>query len=104
MSDIDLQLAGFAHPDGTLGRPVPSGKIIVPGEVWQDGDAIRWRKGETDRLQEVSRSMLNQFVRLTDSESILRFAKKWGVLALSDDLLQRPGRECLDEGIEPIAA
>jgi len=48
--------------------------------------------------------MLNQFVHLTDSESILRFAKSWGVLALSDDVLQRPGRKHLREGIEPIAA
>jgi len=104
MSTIDLELAGFVDPNGKLGRPVPSGQIIVPGKVWLDGDAIRWRMGTTARLQEVSRSMLNQFVRLTDSESILRFAKMWGVLALSDDILKRPGRENMREGIEPIAA
>ena len=104
MSDIDLQLAGFVDPDGKLGRPVPSGKIIVPGKVWLDADAIRWRTAKTNRFQDVSRSMLNQFIRLTDPESILRFAKSWGVLALSDDILKRPGREHVDEGIEPIAA
>jgi hypothetical protein len=48
--------------------------------------------------------MLNQFVRLTDSESILRFAKRWGVLALAGDTLLRPGRDGMREGVEPIAA
>jgi hypothetical protein len=48
--------------------------------------------------------MINQFVRLTDSESILRFAKRWGVLALSGDTVLRPGRDSMREGIEPVAA
>jgi hypothetical protein len=104
MSSLDLQFAGFTDANGKLGRAVPSGQIIVPGKVWREGDAIRWRMGKTARLQEVSRSMLNQFVRLTDSESILRFVKNWGVLALSDDILKRPGREHMREGTEPIAA
>ncbi len=89
MSSTNLQLAGFVDANGNLGRLVPSGQIIVPGKVWR---------------QEVSRSMLKQFVRLTDSESILRFAKSWGVLAVSDDAVLRPGREHMREGIEPIAA
>ena len=104
MSSRSLEYAGFVDANGNLGRPVPSGQIIVPGKVWREGDAIRWRMGKNPRLQEVSRSMLNQFVRLTDSESILRFAKSWGVLALSDDTVQRPGRGNMREGIEPIAA
>jgi hypothetical protein len=104
MSLENLQLAGFVDANGNLGRLVPSGQIIVPGTVWREGDPIRWRMGKTARLQQVSKSMLNQFVRLTDSESILRFAKSWGVLALSDDILKRPGRQHLREGIEPIAA
>src|SRR5579863_7604746 len=81
----DLALAGFVDDNGNLGRQVPSGKVIVPGEVWLEGNAIRWRIGKTARLRVVSRNMLNQFVRLTDSESIRRFANKWGVLALSND-------------------
>ena len=104
MSSINLELAGFVDANGNLGRPVPSGHIIVPEKVWRESDAIRWRVGQTPRFREVSRSMLNQFVRLTDSESILRFAKIWGVLALSDDTVPRPGRRPMREGIEPIAA
>ena len=104
MSSKNLQLAGFVDAYGNLGRLVPSGQIIVPGKVWLEGGAIRWRMGKTARLQEVSRSMINQFVRLTDSESILRFAKRWGVLALSGDTVLRPGRDSMREGIEPVAA
>lgn len=51
--------------------------------------------------------MLNQFVRLSDADSILRFAKKWGVLALSNDLgdlAALPGRESMRKGFEPFAA
>ena len=104
MSKIDFQLAGFGDVNGHLGRPVPSGQILVPGEVRRDGDTIRWRLGKTPRFQTVSASMLNQFVRLTDADSILRFAKSWGVLALSDDIVQRPGRDGMREGCEPMAA
>src|ERR1017187_1430291 len=104
MSTTDFQLAGFGDVNGHLGRPVPSGQILVPGEVRRDGDTIRWRLGKTPRFQTVSASMLNQFVRLTDADSILRFAKSWGVLALSDDIVQRPGRDGMREGCEPIAA
>jgi len=100
----NLELAGFVDADGHLGRKVPSGQIIVPGDVTLEGGAIRWRIGKTARLREVSKSMLNQFVRLTDAQSILRFAKSWGVLALSDDILRTPGREHLRQGTEPIAA
>jgi hypothetical protein len=104
MDPYDVELAGFVDGDGNLGRPVPSGKIFVPGEVWLEGDAIRWRRGEAGRLQEVSRTMLNQFVRLTSPESILRFAKTWGVLSLSEDEPRRPGRQGAGEGAEPIDA
>src|SRR3954451_1538406 len=92
MSFSILEFAGFVDASGSLGRPVPSGHIVVPGRVWREGDSIRWRMGKTARSLEVSKTMLNQFVRLTDSESIMRFAKRWGVLALSDDdTVPRPG-------------
>jgi len=48
--------------------------------------------------------MLDQFVRLTDPESILRFARSWGVLRLAGTKVLRPGRGDMYEGIEPIAA
>ena len=103
-SSIDLELAGFVDANGSLGRQVPSGQVIVPGQISLDGDKIRWRMGRATRLREVSRSMLNEFIRLTNAESILKFAKKWGVLALAIDSVPWPGRTELREGVEPIAA
>jgi transposase-like protein len=102
---IEHELAGFVDQNGGLGRPVPSGQIIVPRKVWRQGDTIRWRMGPwPPHTREVSRSMLNQFVQLADAESVLRFARGWGVLALSRDEDRRPGGEDGNEGVEPIAA
>lgn len=103
-SFINLELAGFVDANGGLGRQVPSGQVIVPGQISLDGDKIRWRMGRGTRLREVSRSMLNQFVRLTDAESILKFAKNYGVMALANGSVSWPGRTELREGVEPIAA
>src|ERR1700722_11364764 len=112
MSINPLEFAGYLDNHGHLGRPVPFAHIVVPEEVWRDGDAIRWRRG-TPRLQEISRNMLNQFVRLRDAESVLRFATQWGVLALKAETghqnfgsleLLRPCGQSMDEGSDPIAA
>jgi hypothetical protein len=84
------QFLDLLDRSGDLGRPVPSGKIAVPEEVWKDGDMIRWRMGERARHREVSRNMLEKFVRLTDADSILTFAKAWGVLALAPDVSRPP--------------
>src|ERR1700693_5028753 len=112
MSSKTLEFAGYVDDQGSLGRPVPFAHIVVPEEVWRDGDAIRWRRG-TPRLQEISRNMLNQFVRLKDEESVLRFATKWGVLALKTEIghqdagsskTLRPCGQSMYEGSDPIAA
>lgn len=101
----NLELAGLVDDDGSLGRPVPSGKIIVPENVWLEGDAIRWEMGSGARLKTVSRNMLDEFVRLSNANSVLRFAKNWGVLALSGENVLRPGREPKSRaGTEPISA
>ena len=87
--------------------------IVVPQKVWLQRDSIRWRRGENPRTREVSRSMLNQFIRLTDADSVLRFATEWGVLALSGNLwsgpdpggqFYLPGRKGLEKGVEPVSA
>jgi len=103
MAIAELELAGFVDAGGNLGRWVPTGQILVPGKIWLKDDAIRW-DSKTARYQEISPSMLNEFIRLTDAESILRFAKRWGVLALSGGVCPRPGRDRLREGSEPVAA
>jgi hypothetical protein len=103
--EVELELAGLADENGNLGRPIPSGKILVPQKVWLHRDTIRWKMGSRPRHQEVSRNMLNQFVRLSDGKSVLRFAERWGVLALSEKKVRRPGcEESMREGAEPIAA
>jgi hypothetical protein len=109
----ELDLAGFSDANGLMGRPVPNGRIIVPEKVWLKGDCIHWRWGKYPQRREVSRSMLNQFIRLKDANAILHFARKWGVLALSGNLWTGndpngkhylPGRQEIRAGVESISA
>lgn len=104
-------LAGFSDELGNLGRPVPTSQVIVPEEIWLEDDCIHWRLGNPT-LREISRSMLNQFLRLDSAASILRFAREWGVLALSPKLRSKgsshgyylPGRQYMELGVEPVSA
>lgn len=107
----DHRFSGFQDLNGDLGRPVPAGQVLVPEEVRLKDGYIHWRMGSPER-REVSRSMLNQFIRLTDPDSVFRFAKEWGVLALSGNLwsgsdpggqFYLPGRR-LKRGVEPVLA
>ena len=111
MSTKDWDLGGLTDPDGNLGRPVPSGQVLVPGKIELDGDAIRWELAGPARVQEISRSTLNEFVRLweQDDSAVLRFAKKWGVLVLDvrkgkNYTFYSPCGEAQPEGLEPITA
>lgn len=110
---IHYDFVGFQDKNGDLGRPVPAGQIAVPQRIWLEDDCIRWKMGTNPGVREVSRSMLNQFIRLTDAHSVLRFAKNWGVLALSGNLssgsdpggeFYLPARERMKEGAEPVSA
>jgi hypothetical protein len=110
---FNYDLAGFPDKDGHMGRPVPTGQILVPQEIWLKDECIHWRRGQNTRMREVSRGMLNQFIRLTNEDSVLRFAQEWGVLALSGNLacpdsdfgsFYLPGRQLLEQGAEPVAA
>src|SRR5262249_31927797 len=77
-----LEDAGFVDENGNLGRPVPSGMVVVPVEVWLERGVLRWRMGDRPQQRQISRNMINQFVRLRTATSILEFAKRWGVLAI----------------------
>jgi transposase-like protein len=80
----NLELAGFVNlNNGDLGKPVPAGQVWIPKEVWLQEGTIHWR-GEKGRFRPISSDMLNRFIRLKDAESVLRFAKDWGVLALAE--------------------
>jgi hypothetical protein len=111
MSSRDWDFGGLTDINGTLGKPVPSGHVLVPGKIELEGEAIHWELAGPARWQEVSRSTLNEFVKLweLDSAAILRFAKKWGVLAMQpigrqEPVLYRPCGEAMTEGSDPIAA
>lgn len=102
MSTTDWDLGGLTDIDGNLGKPVPSGRVLVPGKIELDGDAIRWELAGPARLQEISRSTLNEFVKLwnEDPSAILKFAKKWGVLVIQplrakEPILYRPCGESM---------
>jgi transposase-like protein len=107
MSQGNWDLAGYTAPsDGSLGRPVPSGKIKVPANIWLDGDVLRWGLGGSDRDVEPSRATINDFLKLKDASpaSILAFAQKWGVLVLTNENTPRPCGESMLSGAESIDA
>jgi DNA-directed RNA polymerase subunit RPC12/RpoP len=111
MSARDWDLGGLIDINGNLGKPVPSGQVLVPGKIELEGDAIRWELAGPARWQEVSRSTLNEFVRLWESDpaAILKFAKNWGILAIKtikgkDSMFYRPCGESMTEGSDPIPA
>lgn len=107
MVNKKLQLAGYTDANGDLGRPVPSGRIIVPGQVWVEGDSIRWKLWGHTKVREPSRAMLNEFLALhqaNSSDAFLKFARQWGVLVLTGGKIPRPCGEAMPEGIEPIEA
>jgi hypothetical protein len=113
---LNHQLAGFADENGDLGRAVPAGQIRIPRETWLEGDSLCWRMGEEPPMREVPRTMLTRFVQLSDADSILSFARQWGVLSIASQptsnwyAIQQgvsqtyfPGR-FITSGKEPIAA
>jgi hypothetical protein len=106
MANEKLQMAGYTDANGDLGRPVPSGHILVPGQIWLEGDAIRWKLAGHAKSRQPSRAMLTEFVALhqANPEMILRFARDWGVLMLTGGKTPRPCGEAMAEGVEPIEA
>lgn len=105
----DLELGGLKNlSDGRLGRDVPSGRVLVPEHVWQEGDTIKWQRGPGDNFVKVSRNTLDDFVKLADAgaNSIVKFAQTWGVLAISKDWVQKPDHRLVLEkgGGDPIDA
>ncbi len=107
MAREKLQVAGYTDENGDLGRPVPSGHVMVPGQIWLEEEAIHWKLPGHAKSREPSRAMLTEFVALhqaKSSEVILRFARDWGVLMLTGGKSPRPCGEAMAEGIEPIAA
>jgi hypothetical protein len=111
MSTREWELGGLVDKDGDIGKPVPSGAVILPGKIELDGDSIRWEFAGPARWVEISPSTLEEFTRLWSEEpaAILRFAQRWGVLVIqsrtgSNGMLYRPCGERMTRGSDPIVA
>jgi len=111
MSDKELELAGLTDDEGNLGRPVPHGHVLVPGTIELDGETLRWEYNRNYKTVEISASTLNEFVRLwrDDPTAILKFARKWGVLAMArlrdeEPVFYRPCGEGMSWGADPLVA
>ena len=111
MINYEWELAGLNDSNGNLGRAVPSGHVLVPGNICLADEAISWSLEGPTRAQEVSRTALNEFVKLwaSDAKSILGFAKKWGILAIriantTPRTRYIPCGEAMTEGSDPVGA
>jgi hypothetical protein len=81
-----FDLAGYSDLEGRLGRPIPTGHVLVPGKIWLDEhEFLNWHLCPDDekrpRTYTPSPKLLNDFVKLWQAPGrILPFAKKYGVL------------------------
>jgi hypothetical protein len=98
MSEEDaaaMERAGITAPDGSLGRDVPTGILVVPPKPVVEGDDLVWRTAEPSAgpfwLAVPNRALLTAFVQLFDAPpgQVAGFAGRWGLLQLRDygDLL-----------------
>ena len=105
MAKREHELAGFVDEDGNLGRQVPTGAIILPEHIRLEGDVLHWGMGRYPGIRSVSNGMLDQFIRITDADSVLRFAENWGVLGFDGGKVLFPAREYYSGGgTEPVSA
>jgi len=98
------ELAGLTDSSGALGRPIPAGRVLVPGSISVVDDAIRWAHDGKSRLATPDGTMLNSFVRLWDERpaEIATFARRWGVLAIHSRGM--PCAEGATKGLDPVSA
>jgi len=91
-SELEFDTSGVLRPEG-LSRPLPAGRILVPGSIDLGEWGIHWWWFDNDSSapQEVraQRGMLDSFIRLRagSDEQILKFARRWGVLELCTHVL-----------------
>ena len=64
----NLDSRGYHDSQGKLGKPIPPGRISVPGRIWIDGDFLRWHLSPSasfpPRDYAPPKSLLNDFARL----------------------------------------
>ena len=79
----EMELSGIIGPGGRLDRPIKPGMLRVPKRVELLNNQLHYN--DTDyRLVPTSPVLLQSFIALkeADNNSILRFAKRWGVLRI----------------------
>jgi transposase-like protein len=105
MGKREWDQAQFTNLRAQLGRSVPGTRVTVPAWIKLSADSrdLVWDGGPPDAKIRVihtqaERQLLNDFVQLWDREpeSILKFAKRWGVL-----WLDKFGRPCQTNGPHP---
>src|SRR5438552_701854 len=62
---------------------MPAGSVFVPSDIELEDGRLHWGAGGA-RYKHVSSRMLDDFIDLHDADdsSILRFARKWGVIGV----------------------
>jgi hypothetical protein len=87
------QIAGFSDEDSRLGKAVPTGRLFVPQKVELDEsqEHLVWSPYDGYTRAPDTRAMFNEFIGLAaqPASTILRYAKKWGLLYLGPN-----GRPC----------
>jgi hypothetical protein len=111
----NLQLGGLLSEGGSLERSFPTAKIEVPEDVVLDRTNLVWKTGATAKKVEPGKPMLLDFISLNDADDmgILKYARRWGVLALCvhqlpsthnlpSDFLTRKAEWCQPTCREPL--
>jgi hypothetical protein len=81
-------MAGMTDESGSLGRPVESSYMPVPGVIELDGDRLVWRGVSLglERTRYSNKALLDGFIKLADADAIriLAYANTWGVLHICE--------------------
>jgi transposase-like protein len=82
-------VAALTDLAGKLGRPISADELRIPARIDLNaaGTHLVWSYGAKSKSVKPSHAILDEFVRLWNEspESILRFARKWGVFQLDED-------------------
>lgn len=110
--NLTMQLAALTDGQGTLGRPLFPGRLLVPEHVAIEDGRLVWSTalgvGVDPRFVRAEAGLLGRFVRLADGNAtgVLRFARRYGPLRawsqgdwslLGEGLLERRGTEPVQE-------
>ena len=71
---------------GPLGSHLPLTRSRLPAQVRLDGDRLVWTppSREAEREPAVSEGLLLAFLKIRDADGVLRFAQRYGVLAICE--------------------